>query len=110
MKTKLHIFLFTLFLILVLVMAYLPPLIFGRTPQFIDQKLEELLADRVLMDSIGGKFSYALMYNKNELKFKDTLKYKIEIKGNERQLTYYGLELRKEKEEWVPLDGKLVIE
>jgi hypothetical protein len=110
MKKKSYIFLFLGFLILVLAMAYLPPLISGKTPQFIQDKLNQLSSDRALMDSIGGQSSFKYMYNKNELKFKDTIKYTVEIQGHQRKLTYFGLELRRGKEDWVPLEGKLIIE
>jgi hypothetical protein len=87
-------------------------LIKSSTPPFVIGKLDELKKDKRLMDSIGGFKYFEYSYNKNDLKFRDTVKYSITIKGSDRELVYNGVQLRisSGSNDWKQVGENLLIE
>lgn len=87
-------------------------LIKSNTPPFVLSKLDQLKEDRKLMDSIGGFKYFEYSYNKNDFKFRDTVKYSITIKGSDRTLIYKGVQLRTSSggDDWKQVDENLLID
>ena len=79
------------------------------TPPFIVNKLNELIENVELMDSIGGRTHFEFSYNKNDFKFGDTVKYSIKIKGTRRTLNYKASHLRIASDQWRLNDEKMEI-
>jgi hypothetical protein len=83
----------------------------SNTPPFISAKLDELMHNKELIDSIGGTPPFEFTYNKNDYKLRDMVKYTIKIKGSRRTLKYDGVQVKTSPDnKWVPSEEKLVIE
>lgn len=82
----------------------------SSTPDVVSRKLDELMHNRVLMDSIGGSGNFELRFNENDFRFADTAEFSITIKGPARRLIYHAVGLRETASgEWQLLDEDLVI-
>ena len=104
---KYFILLFIFAVIVSMVMNYV---IKSNTPDFILSKLKELKTNDVLMDSIGGYDKFEYSFNKNDYKYKDTVKYSILIIGNKKVLTFQGVQWRESKMKWRQIDERLIID
>lgn len=102
-------------LILVFVVGLL---LYGRydvstnTLSFLPTKLDQLMSDDRLMDSIGGSSYFEYKFNDIEFKRNDTLQSSIKIIGKEKVLIYNAVHVRKarDKNEWDLKDENLSIE
>lgn len=92
--------------------------LFGRyemsedDPPFLIPKIEELLGDQRLMDSIGGYHRTELEFNQIEFHSKDTLRTSMKIIGKKRTLQYNAVHRRAARGEnnWVLINDDMVIQ
>jgi hypothetical protein len=89
--------------------------LFGRltssTPPFLLDKLDELMGNGELMDSIGGSEHFEYTYNENDFESKDTLNFSIKVVGPKRILVYKAMHVKRSanKKEWELADEILTI-
>ena len=69
----------------------------------------EGLENKTLMDSIGGFKYFEFSYNKNDFKLRDTVKYSITIKGDNKILNYKATQL-KTHDSWLEIKTDLRID
>ena len=62
------------------------------------------------MDSIGGLKYFEFSYNKNDFKFRDTVRFSIIIKGDSKILNYKATQFKTTPTEWVTIKEDLIIE
>jgi hypothetical protein len=79
-------------------------------PIFITRKLDDLLADKSLMDSIGGTPVYEFVYNVHDYELRDTVEYVIKIRGEKKALNYKATQIRKADGAWILLTYNLNIQ
>ena len=82
----------------------------SKTPPFILTKLQEFERDWQLMDSIGGFRNFEYSYNKNDFAFRDTVVYRIVLKGKKKRLSYEAVQLKVSHDHWRQIDETLTIE
>ncbi|MEO5601313.1 MAG: hypothetical protein ABIR06_10325 [Cyclobacteriaceae bacterium] len=103
-------------LIIILLLA-VGLLLFGRyrmsrKPTFLFTKLDQLMGNEILIDSIGGSKYFESQFNESDFENSDTLRYTIKIVGNKKELFYKATHVRRngERNEWTLIDEKLIIE
>lgn len=75
----------------------------NSNPPFVTEKLDNLLANKKLMDSIGGSPIYEFSYNENDYQLKDTMEYSIKIKGARKVLNYEATQVKQRDGSWTQL-------
>lgn len=80
-----------LFAIAVMGSYFLRNRIVSNSPPFIIEKLEELKANKVLMDSIGEDNQFEFTYNKNDYRERDSVFWRIVLRGPKGTLEYEAL-------------------
>lgn len=81
-------------------------------PNFLLPKLEALMDDTRLMDSIGGSHDFELQFNVIDFHSKDTLRTTIRIAGSKRTLQYNAIHRRTSRGEnnWELINDDMVIQ
>jgi hypothetical protein len=100
---------FLLLFVIALVLSYvLRDKILSDSPPFVIDKLEELKANTVLMDSIGEDNQFEFSYNKNDYHRKDTLSWRLLLRGPKGTLDYEAVHLY-ENSTWILYREKMEI-
>lgn len=81
-------------------------------PPFLLPKLDALMDDTRLMDSIGGYHDFELQFNRIDFHSKDTLRTTIMISGSKRNLQYNAVHRRAVRGEnkWVLISDDIEIQ